>query len=69
MKREIFFYRCPSDETVEVIIHMDKEMLDKVYRLYKAGNIANTRMNIDFCLNIIKEIYYEAERGLSENIS
>jgi hypothetical protein len=67
MKKSVFFHRCPTEDTVEVIILMDKEMLEKVYFLYKLGNIENTRIDIDFCLNIIKDIYYEAKRGFDES--
>ena len=69
MEKSIFFHRCPTEDTVEVIILMNKEKLEDLYYNYRTSNIGNNRLDVDFCLNIIKEIYYEAKRGFDETNS
>jgi hypothetical protein len=67
MERDVFFYRCPTDDTVEVMVCMDKEMLEKLTKSY--NKILENGVENFECINLVAEIISEAGRGLNENIS
>ena len=67
MKRDVFFYRCPSDETVEVIVYMDKEEFNRTVEGYKYLMEQRVLPGDDItCLTLVKEILHAAEEGCQE---
>ena len=67
VERDVFFYWCPTDNTVEVIVHMNKEMLEKLTKSY--NKIVESGVENFECIKLVDEIISEAERGFNENIS
>ena len=65
MKREVFFYRKCNNGDVEVIVHMDKEMVEELEICSDyAGDINNNQLgfnSIATCVNITKQIVEAAE--------
>jgi hypothetical protein len=67
VERDVFFYWCPTDNTVEVIVHMNKEMLEKLTFSY--NKIIESGVENFECVKLVDEILTEANRGINENIS
>jgi hypothetical protein len=67
VERDVFFYWCPTDNAVEVIVHMNKEMLEKLTFSY--NKIIESGVENFECVKLVDEILTEANRGINENIS
>ena len=61
MEREIFLYRS-TDSFVEVMVHMDKEMLEKLTKSY--NKILESGVRNFECINLVAEIISEAKRRI-----
>lgn len=67
MEQDVFFYWCPSDDIVQVMVYLDREKLDVLNKSY--NKILESGVGNFECVKLVKEIITEAERGLNENIS
>jgi hypothetical protein len=66
MKRDAFFY-IRKNETINVMIGMDKEMFEHLLDSYKELRAPKKLGDNIAALSLVKEILHAAEEGCQEN--